>query len=404
MRHFYVFVFFFLLLAQYSVAGDTIKDHRSSFFIQPEILIGKVFPGHSNFPETDMQRILSVSFGKYVQDPDRVWSVFYNYPSIGVSVSYSHIGNNEILGSAYTVMPFIAISTSKKQAHAFFVKLGIGASYFTKSYDPVENPRNLGIGSSVTWAFEASAHYNLFVSPRTSLSIGGGLIHHSNGHTQLPNVGLNSLLFSFSSRFYLQALNNEQLNGIKKPKIKRTKNYFISARNGFGIHVLGGAKGSTDNEKKAVYSLSISGGMILKQSIKLSTGFTYRFYQQYFDYLTTKNPSGYADETFWDASNLYFFVGCELFIGQVSMDSEVGINLYKPFYPEHSSEFEDDSSFKYWLKKTFVTRLGLKLYAINTSKNPKHNVFLGAHINANFGQADFSELSIGYVYRFDRIK
>ena len=86
------------------------------------------------------------------------------------------------------------------------------------------------------------------------------------------------------------------------------------------------------------------------------------------------------------------------------MDAEIGINLYKPFYPEHSSEFEYDSSFKYWLKKTFVTRLGLKLYAINTSKNPKHNVFLGAHINANFGQADFSELSIGYVYRFDRIK
>jgi len=186
MRHFYVFVFFFLLLAQYSVAGDTIKDHRSSFFIQPEILIGKVFPGHSNFPETDMQRILSFSFGKYVQDPDRVWSVFYNYPSVGVSVSYSHIGNNEILGSAYTVMPFIAISTSKKQARAFFVKLGIGASYFTKYYDPIENPRNLGIGSSVTWAFEASAHYNLFVSPRTSLSIGRGLIHNSNGQHNFP--------------------------------------------------------------------------------------------------------------------------------------------------------------------------------------------------------------------------
>ena len=402
MKHFYVFVFISLMLAKYNYASDTIKDRRSSFFIQPELLVGKVFPGHSKFPQTDMQRILSVSFGKYVQDPDRLWSVFYNYPSVGVSVSYSHIGNNEILGSAYTVMPFIAISTSKKQAGAFFVKLGIGASYFTKFYNPVENPRNLGIGSSVTWAFESSVHYNLFVSPRASLSIGGGIIHHSNGHTQLPNVGLNSLLFSFSSRFYLQALNNEQLNGTKKPKIKRTKDYFISARNGFGVHILGGAKGSNGDEKKMVYSLSVSTGMILKQSIKLSTGFTYRFYQQYYDFLTWEKPAEDTSKEFWNASNLHIFVGCELYIGQVSMDAEIGLNLFKPFYQEFSDKFEDDSNFEYWLKKTFVTRLGLKLYAINTSKNPKHNVFLGAHINANFGQADFSELSIGYVYRFDR--
>ena len=129
MKHFYVFIFIFLILAQYSDASDTIKDHRSSFFIQPEILIGKVFPGHSNFPETDMQRIFSVSFGKYVQDPDRVWSVFYNYPSVGVSVSYSHIGNNEILGSAYTVMPFKAISTSKNPKHNVFLGVHINANF-----------------------------------------------------------------------------------------------------------------------------------------------------------------------------------------------------------------------------------------------------------------------------------
>ncbi len=85
------------------------------------------------------------------------------------------------------------------------------------------------------------------------------------------------------------------------------------------------------------------------------------------------------------------------------MDAELGLNLFKPFYQEFNNKFEDDSDFEYWLKKTFVTRLGLKRYAINTSKNPKNNLFLGAHINANFGQADFSELSIGYVYRFGTV-
>ncbi len=44
--------------------------------------------------------------------------------------------------------------------------------------------------------------------------------------------------------------------------------------------------------------------------------------------------------------------------------------------------------------------MGLKLYMINTAKKPKHNVYISAHINTNFGQADFSEASLGYVYNF----
>jgi hypothetical protein len=32
-------------------------------------------------------------------------------------------------------------------------------------------------------------------------------------------------------------------------------------------------------------------------------------------------------------------------------------------------------------------------------QNPKNNIGIGAHINANFGEADFSELSITYSRR-----
>jgi hypothetical protein len=52
------------------------------------------------------------------------------------------------------------------------------------------------------------------------------------------------------------------------------------------------------------------------------------------------------------------------------------------------------------MKRLFASRLGLKVYAISTEKNPPINAFIGAHINANMGQADFSSLSIGIVKRF----
>ena len=45
--------------------------------------------------------------------------------------------------------------------------------------------------------------------------------------------------------------------------------------------------------------------------------------------------------------------------------------------------------------------MGLKYYLIGTTKVPKNNLYLGFHINANLGQADFTELSLGYVYSFN---
>ena len=82
----------------------------------------------------------------------------------------------------------------------------------------------------------------------------------------------------------------------------------------------------------------------------------------------------------------------------------MGVNFYKPFYEEEWLLNEVELNWYYQIKKHVPARMGLKFYALNTDKNPKHNVFLGATINANLGQADFTELSLGYVRRFDWVK
>jgi hypothetical protein len=44
--------------------------------------------------------------------------------------------------------------------------------------------------------------------------------------------------------------------------------------------------------------------------------------------------------------------------------------------------------------------MGLKYYLFDTSREPVNNLFLGIHINANAGQADYTDISLGYVYNF----
>jgi hypothetical protein len=96
----------------------------------------------------------------------------------------------------------------------------------------------------------------------------------------------------------------------------------------------------------------------------------------------------------------------------VGIDLQLGYNLHKPAYkmewrinegwddtPREISRSwvlgELDGTYK--KKYRISSRLGLKYYLIGMEKAPKHNFYVAASLNANLGQADFSELSLGYV-------
>lgn len=391
----------FSLFLKSSFGREGEDDKKSATFIQPEFLIGKALPGNSSFPETQFQTIYSVSIGKMIFDPEKKWAVYLNYPSTGVSVSYSNYGHDEILGSSLTVMPYFSLNTIRRQFNSFHFKIGLGATYFTKFYDENSNPRNLAIGSRITWSFQTTAYYNLLITKHIDLNLGISYIHHSNGHTQMPNLGLNSLLFSFSSRIYLDPIYANNKEKYQKPKLKHTKQYFAIARIGIGMHEFGSPDSETGGVKRAVNIISFGVGTVFKQVVKLRLGFSYRFYQQYYNYIINYQPDMYKDNPVYNSSNFQVYIGGELLLGHIGVDVEFGINILKPFYACHHELHEDDNEVKYWLKQILSPRLGLKLYLNNTANNPKNNLYVGAYINANYGQADFSEITMGFVHRFN---
>jgi hypothetical protein len=99
----------------------------------------------------------------------------------------------------------------------------------------------------------------------------------------------------------------------------------------------------------------------------------------------------------WKASNVYYFIGVEFLYGHAGFNIEGGLNLYKPFYRAYNDTYLNNSGFIYFLKRNLNSRMGLKLYVKNANRMPKNNVFVGANISANFSQADFTDLCVGYV-------
>jgi hypothetical protein len=315
----------------------------------------------------------------------------------GISLTYTNPGNRSVFGKEYGVRSFFMVKPFKSLSSPFYLKFSLGLSYFTKFYDALENPENKAIGSSLTWNFQAFIYKSWDINDAIRINLGAGYLHDSNGHTQLPNAGLNKAMFSMSATSFFNRKRNVSEKKIVNREQENRNIYFLNVRNGWGMHELGGTFGPVGGTQEGVYSLALSGGIIFNNHIKVRSGLTYRFYEQYYDFINTQNLPEYSDNPLANASNFNFFIGCEFLIGHFGIDVEGGLNLYKPFYKEYHERFNHKGHLKYVLNKLFSSRLGLKYYLYNTHERLKNNFFIGANINANFGQADFSEINIGYT-------
>ena len=81
-----------------------------------------------------------------------------------------------------------------------------GASFGWKPYDEYDNPENQIIGSKVNAYLNVNLYLKWALSPKFDLMIGATGSHFSNGNTQYPNSGLNTvdckvgLVYNFNRR------------------------------------------------------------------------------------------------------------------------------------------------------------------------------------------------------------
>lgn len=384
-------LFFLLVIAVFTSFAQNNQNYNT-LSITPEIFVGQTFEPNSWFPELKTHYMFGVSLEKKNGIFIKKWNNTLNLSNTGVSIYYSNIGNNNVVGNAISLLPYVTINLNKQET--FAAKFGLGASYFTNKYHPINNTLNTAISTDFTWAFLTSVYYKMHLNNKRLLKVGLSYLHHSNGHTQLPNSGLNTALASVSTSFELkkQFVNTDSKNDLTDNLKKYTK--FYEVRYGQGIQKFIDNKSSV----KAINSIEFKGGVFYKDILKFSAGITYSFYQHYYDYIKDYKVEPYFSNSFLNASNVYVSIGVEALFGNIGIDWEGGLNVYKPFYKEHYKLEEETLDNIYKLKKLFLGRLGLKLYAINTLKKPKTNFYLGTHIKSNLSQADYTELSIGFVH------
>lgn len=415
-----IIVFFFLaLIVTYSFAQQTHPEDNYSFSFFPEINLGHSFTDYSEFPSRNPQYSLFLNFGW--SNLKKPWIPKLQRTVTGISLGYSNLGNNEQLGSAYSLMPFIKFDISKNKR--FSALFSLGTSFFTKEFNEQTNFGNKAISTDFVWSFRSFFYYKLS-EKESPFSIGLGFFHNSNGHTRLPNQGLNSVLLAVSKPLIKTSHSNE-INFNRHDSNAFERISYLSFQTGYGDSSL--SIPFPFNENGLVSRTSIDYGRILNPNIKLGIGAYYSFYEHYYNYISNNESLVQDGREFeslknnpaWNASAVGISLNGELLLNHVGIEARVGFNIHKPAYKIDTRinqgwyffprEFEIEDNFplgeldtEYKLKRTISTRIGLNYYLISTHKMPKHNVFIGAHINANLGQADFTEFTIGYVYLFKK--
>ena len=405
----------FLITSAFLLAQTDNPSTTLDRFITPEFLVGTTAESNTDFPESSSTLGLYVNFGSFQQKNTQEWAYRLGYPKTGIALGVVDYGNSEFLGQVYTVLPNAEFNIMGRERRRFTMNVGLGGSYFSKKFDALENPLNQAVSTNITWTFRLFFHYKLFESQHIQWRLGGGYLHHSNGHTRLPNNGYNSLVGSVSALIKTK----ERGVPLSEPSVNysSTASYYISPRVGLGNNILS----LVYNDQKPVYSIGVSVGKQLNNTFKYGLGLHYRFYQHYYDYIVDNESlvqpgrefEDFRDSPGWSAANIMISAEGELLLNHIGLTFMIGANIHKPAYdidwrinqgwdntprdiPEEWMLGEYNS--KYQLKKLIATRLGLRYYLFGNETSPTHNVYAGATINANLGQADFTEFSVGYVY------
>jgi hypothetical protein len=149
---------------------------------------------------------MDIRAGIQTDDFERnIFDASFRYPKYGIGY---YMGNlDDIIlgdesqpgfGRPAAVYAFFASPAYRGKKFLLNYDLGFGIAYHFKKYDPEIRPHNILIGTKCNGYIGVALEGQLELSRRTTLGIGVGFKHFSNGSYQKPNNGINLIMSTLS--------------------------------------------------------------------------------------------------------------------------------------------------------------------------------------------------------------
>lgn len=194
--------------------GFLLAQSRFIHQIGIETRPGYIFPTNSFLKgENEKGKSISNSFSAHLKysfrfRPNTLADQIYKSPYQGIGLSYYTFNESKSLGNPIALYVFQGARITRFTPWlSLNYEWNFGLSFGWKPYDDMENFYNVVIGSKTNAFLNAGVHLSWMLSPRFDLITGFTLSHFSNGNTNFPNAGLNTVDFKVGLVYNFNAPN-----------------------------------------------------------------------------------------------------------------------------------------------------------------------------------------------------
>lgn len=290
---------------------------------------------------------------------EEAWQDHYNYPDFGYSVGYQDY-KSDIVGKLYSVYGhYNFYFFNRENKNQLIFRTGIGLAYNTNPYDKETNNKNTAFGTSLN----SSTYFKLYyqrenIIENIGMNAGLTFIHASNSNIKSPNSGMNvwaatvGLNYNLDSEIELKTYTPSSESSYFKQPIK----YNIAFRTGINESEIIGS----GVKPFFVFSAYADKRLNRKSAIQFGADlYISPILKDYYE-LNLTIPHTHLKETN-DFSRIGLFVGHELFINKLSIETQIGYYVKYPF--EYQGLVYETLGLKRYINEKWFASLRLKAHA-----------------------------------------
>jgi len=301
------------------------------------------------------------------------WNELHRYPLLGLAFTYYRLGDPNILGTAYGLLPNINVPIYTRNKWKVYFQLGTGVAYLTKQFNELTNPTFNAIGSNINTIANIEFMAGYRVNKAWTLSGGFTFTHYSNGGGHLPNFGLNIPALSVGARYAPKPVSPKDFihHGVSKKAVKKF-GITANAALAFRERVVSGGP------SYPVYIGSIGGLYYLNRVNRLIAGVEYEYNKGAYAFGTHVYEFNSEREAKWRSSRLMVYVADEFLFGDWSLTLLVGTyagDFYQVNFPIYNKLIT-----RYYFPPVGKVRMHVGLYL-------KSHIVIAEYIGIGVGMA-----------------
>ncbi|MCF6168220.1 acyloxyacyl hydrolase [Lutibacter sp.] len=337
-------------------------SQSTSSYIQTDYLYGNIIahnPDAYAFLQGHPTGVF-ISFNKR-SFGEEAWQERYNYPDFGYSIGYQDY-HSEILGKLYSIYGHYNFYFFNREAkNQLIFRAGIGLAYNTNPYDKETNNKNTAFGSSLN----SSTYFKLYFQREhllSNLGVNAGLtfVHASNSNIKSPNSGVNIWAFALGLNYDLTP-EEQPINYIPSTESK----YFKEPIK-FNFAIRGGVNEAEiiGSGVKPFYVVSAYADKRLNRKSAIQFGaeiYISPILKEYYNLNLTIPHTNLKETTSF--SRIGVFIGHELFINKISIESQLGYYVKYPF--EYYGRIYETLGLKRYFNQKWFASVRLKAHAAN---------------------------------------